>query len=718
MSHKLSALSLCLALAACSGENRVAKTPARPPATRIAPVTDSIHGVNVVDNYRWLEGDNGDSTEQGKVSPEVAAWTDAQNNYTRSVLDRLPGRQVLKDRLGVLMNVGSVTAPLRQGRRYFYTRASAAQSQPIVYWREGSGGVDSTLLDPEALDRLRPTALAWLSPSTDGKLVAYGSFRTGDSQPTLHLMEVDSAKPLPLEIPHVPDAVQWLPDDSGFFYQIDDERGRRGMFHRLSDRPGADRLVYEQAAPVPGQDLPDRWGPFATLSADGHWIVLGHWEDPTANDLWVANFDDVRRTGRLVARVVTVGSPGLASGTVVGNLLILKTTKGAPRGRIVAADVRDPAESRWREIVKERADAVIQDVAFAGARLAVTYRKNASDFVEVFDLAGSSQGTIPLPGIGTAAVTAAADGTEAFITFTSINYPPTVFRTDLANPAATPQLWMAPEVAGRTNDVQVEQIWYPSKDGTKVSMFLAHKAGLARRGDAPTMLIGFGAFGVSVTPAFSPTFLQWFDAGGLLAWPNVRGGGEYGEAWHSAGARDKKQTTFDDFIAAADWLVANKYTNAHKLAIFGGSHGGLLIGAVLTQRPDLCRAAILTTPVLDMLRYERFFPGAQWAPEYGSVTSADESRWLLAYSPYRRIKGATAYPGVLLMADEQDTDVHAMHARKMTAALQAATSSDPGDHPILLRIDRRAGDPQAALNLQLEKLVDQRLFIMWQLGML
>jgi prolyl oligopeptidase len=713
---RLGVFALCLALAACSGENRVAKTPARPPATRVSPVTDTIHGVSVVDNYRWLEGDNSDPREQGRMTPEVAAWTDAQNTYTRSVLDRLPGRQVLKDRLGVLMNVGSVTAPLRRGRRYFYSRAAAGQSL-ILYWREGPDGADTALLDPAALDRERPTALAWFSPSADGKVIAYATFRTGDSQPTLHLMDVDAAKPLPLEIPNVPQAVQWVPDGSGFFYQIDDGRGRRAMYHRLVDRPAADRLVYEQAAPVPGQDLPERWGPFGTLSADGRWIVLGHWEDPTANDLWLADFDAVRRTGKLAARVVTMGSPGLASGTVVGGTLILQTTKGAPRGRVVAADVRDPAESRWREIVKERSDAVIQDVSVGGTRIAVIYRKNASDFVEVFDLDGTSRGTIPLPGIGTATVTAAADATEAFVTFTSINYPPTVFRADLNDVSAAPQLWMAPDAAGRTSDVQVEQVWFPGKDGTRVSMFLAHKAGLARRGDAPTMLIGFGAFGVSVTPAFSPTFQQWFDIGGVLAWPNVRGGGEYGAAWHTAGARDKKQTTFDDFIAAADWLVASKYTNRDRLAIFGGSHGGLLIGAVLTQRPDVCRAAILTTPRLDMLRYEQFFPGGQWAREYGSAASPEESAWLRAYSPYQRITTAP-YPGVLLMADEQDTDVHAMHARKMTAALQAATASDPADHPVLLRVDRGARDPQALANLQLEKLVDQRLFLMWQLGML
>jgi prolyl oligopeptidase len=711
-------LCVCLALAACSSQSRVQRTSAKPPPTRVAPVTDSVHGVNIIDNYRWLEGDNSDANDPGKVTAEVTSWTNAENAYTRAVLDKLPGRQVLEDRLSALLNVGSVTPPTMRGNRYFFARATAAENQPRVYWREGHGGADKTLLDPQTLDPARPTALAWISPSADGKLLAYGTYHTGDSHPALHLLDVDAGKPLPLEIPNVPQPVQWLPDGSGFFYQSDDQRGRRGMLHRMGSPPGADRVVYHRAAPPGAQDLPDNWGPFGTLSADGKWIVLGHWEDPSSNDLWLANFDEVRRTGKLVARVVTVGAAGLASGTVMGNTLFIKTTKGAPKGRVVAVDAGDPAQARWRDVVKERADAVIQDVSFGRARIAVTYRKNATDFIELFDLGGASQGTLALPGIGTASLAAAEDRTEAFLTFTSINYPPTVFRVDLMNPAAAPQPWQAPDVAGRPSAVHVEQVWYPSKDGTRISMFIAHRVGLTRRGDTPTMLLGFGAFGVSVTPAFSPTFFQWFDAGGLLAWPNLRGGGEYGEAWHAAGARDKKQTTFDDFVAAAEWLVANRYTNPQKLVIFGGSHGALMTGAVLTQRPDLCRAAILTAPVLDMLRYEQFPAGRAWVQEYGSAGNAEQSKWLLAYSPYQHVKTGTKYPGVLLIADEADPDVHAMHARKMTAALQAATGSDPADHPILLRLDRRTPDPQAALNLQLEKLVDQRIFIMWQLGML
>jgi prolyl oligopeptidase len=700
---------LCLALAGCSSQNRVARTSARPPETRAAPVTESVHGASVVDNYRWLEGD----------TPEVAAWISAENSYTRAVLDRLPGRQVLEDRFAALMRMGSVTPPIMRANRYFFSRATAAQSQPLVYWRDGYAGADRTLLDPQRLDPARPTAVAWLSPSSDGRLLAYGTYHTGDSNPTLHLLEVDTANVLPLEIPNVPDEVQWLPDGTGFFYHREDEKGRRGLLHRMSGSAKADVVVYHQAAPASMQSLPDNWGPFGTLSADGHWIVLGHWEDPTSNDLWLASFDDFRKTGKLVARVVSVGAAGQASGTVVGGTLFLQTTKGAPQGRVVAVSAADPSQARWRDVVKERPDAVITSVSFASDRIAVTYRKSAADFIEVFDLTGKSQGTLKLPGIGVTSLTGAADRTEAFLTFTSINYPPTVFRVDLANPAAAPQLWMAPEMAGQPSDVQVEQVWYPSKDGTQISMFVAHRSGLARRANAPALLLGFGAFGVSVTPSFSSTFFQWFDAGGLVAVPNVRGGGEYGPAWHAAGMLDKKQTSFDDFIAAAEWLIGSKYTNPQRLAVYGGSHGGLLAGALLTQRPDLCRVVVLNVPLLDMLRYDGFPAGREWVQEYGSARDPAQSKWLLAYSPYQHIKAGTKYPGVLLMTDDADADVHAMHARKMTAALRAATASDPGDHPILLRADRVAGpDPQAALHLQLQNVVDQRIFIMWQLGLL
>jgi prolyl oligopeptidase len=537
--------------------------------------------------------------------------------------------------------------------------------------------------------------------------------RAGDSGPTLHLLDVDAAKRLPLEIPNVPAAVDWLPDGSGFFYQRVDPTGREGLFHRMGGQPGADVQLYRQATPPNAENLPPTWGPFGSVSRDGHWFVLGFGRDAVSNDLWVANFDEFRKTGRLAGAVVSVGTPGQASGTVVDGMLFLRTTKGAPRGRVIAVRAGDPAESRWRDVVAERPDAVIEDVSFGRGRIAVTYRKNAADVVEIFDTAGKPVATLAQPGLGVSNLTAQEDRTEAFLTFTSFNYPPTVFRVDLADPAAAPVLWMAPEAAVDPTSVQVEQVWYPSRDGTRISMFLVHKSGLGRTGDTPALLVGYGGFGVSMTPTFSATFFQWFEAGGLLAVPNVRGGGEYGDAWHAAGMLDRKQHAFDDFIAAAEWLAANKYTNPQRLALYGGGHGALLTAAALTQRPDLFRAAVARLPVLDMLRYQQFLAGRSWAPEYGSADHPEQFKWLLAYSPYQRVQGGTKYPGVLLTAVEDDPAIHPMHARKMVAALRAATASDPADHPILLRVDATGQlDPDA----EFRDLVDQRLFIMWQLG--
>jgi prolyl oligopeptidase len=373
----------------------------------------------------------------------------------------------------------------------------------------------------------------------------------------------------------------------------------------------------------------------------------------------------------------------------------------------------------WRDVVPERPDAVIEAVAFGRGSIVVTYMKNASTIVEAFDLNGRSLGVVSQPGIGSASVSAEEDRTDAFLTFESFNYPKTIFRVGLATPAAAAVVWQKPDVPVDPSIAEVQQVWYPSKDGTKISMFLVHKKGLTPTGSNPTILSGYGGFDISETPVFSATLFQWYEAGGLYALPNLRGGGEYGDAWHEAGMLANKQNVFDDFIAAAEWLVANKYTNPQKLAIAGGSNGGLLTGAAITQRPDLFRAALVLVPLLDMLRYQDFLMARYWVPEYGTAEDANQFKFLLAYSPYQHVKAGTKYPAVLLTGGENDSRVHALHARKMAAALQAATTSDPAEQPVLLWVDRQAGHGQGKpLNLKLRDVVDQRIFEMWQLGML
>jgi prolyl oligopeptidase len=709
-------------MAACSGRG-ITRTSARPPATRIEPVTDVLHGVSVTDNYRWLEGDNAKADDPGRVTPAVSDWTDAQNRYTRDVLDHLPGRQALEDRLRPLMEVGVIGAPAVRHDRFFFSKREGSQNQPVIYWRTGLKGADKVLIDPAVLDPSGLTTVEWFSPSNDGARLAYGTYRSGDENTTLHVMDVATGQKLPLEIPDKTQAAQWLPDDSGFVYQnlknAKDPYSGQVLFHRIDTDRSKDVLLFRQFTKAENAKLATTWGPEGTLSHDGHWLLLGYWVDTKSNDLWLANFDDVLRTGKVTRKVVTVGKDGVASGTVIDNVLYVQTTKGAPRGRVIAAPAATPDEAHWHDVVPERVDAVIEGVSFAKGFIAVTYLKNAANVVEVFDMTGRSLGQLTQPGIGSAGVAAEEDRSDAFLTFTSFNYPTSIFHVDLTRPSMPGELWAQPPVPVDPASVEVEQVWYPSKDGTKVSMFLVHKKGLSRNGRTPTLLYGYGGFNINLTPSFSATLFQWYDAGGVYAVPNLRGGGEYGDAWHDAGMLVHKQNTFDDFIAAAEWLAANKYTDAAHLAIYGGSNGGLLTGTLVTQRPELFRAAVVAVPLLDMLRYQDFLMARYWVPEYGTAEDPEQFKYLFAYSPYQHVKPGTKYPAVFLTAGEHDTRVHALHARKMAAALQAATAADPAEEPVLLWVDREAGHGQGKpLNLRLRDVVDQRMFIMWQLGML
>ena len=377
-------LLICLAMASCTN---AARSSAKPPATMAEPVTDTVHGVEIVDDYRWLEGDNSNPKEQGKVTPEVAAWTDAQNAYTRSIVDNLPDRQALEARLRPLMEVGAVSAPTVRGNRYFFSKREGIQNQPVVYWREGYKGETKELIDPAKLDGSGLTTVTWISPSTDGKLLSYGTYRAGDENTTLHLIDVDTGTVQPLEIPNKTQAPDWLPDGSGFVYQnlkdAKDPYSGRVLFHRTGTDPSTDAVLYRQFTEAENAKLATTWGPFGSLSRDGRWLVLGYFVDTRSNDLWIVNFDDYRKSGTIARQEVTVGDEGQALGTVIGATLFLQTTKGAPKGRVVAVDAARPGKAHWREIVPERQDAVIQAVAFAKGAIAVTYLKNASNLVQI-----------------------------------------------------------------------------------------------------------------------------------------------------------------------------------------------------------------------------------------------------------------------------------------------------------------------------------------------
>jgi prolyl oligopeptidase len=709
MTRRALLVAMSVLLASCGGDT-AAPGASRAPVAPVAPVTETIHGVRVVDNYRWLEEDTND----------VASWTAGQNRHTRTVLDALAGRKQLSDRLKPLVRIGSVTAPVMRGNRYFFMRRTATQDQPVVYVRDGALGADRVLVDPNRLDETGGASVAWLSPTEDGKLLAYGTVQRDDELTTAKLLDVETAQPLALQIPNLLHEVQWRPDGSGFLYHslrdATDRSSRQGAFHRMDTPSASDKVLYRQVAAKDNPRLAQSAGPSGTLSRDGRWILLAYWLNPSSNDLWLARFDEFLAKGAVASKAVSVGVAGQAVGTVIGDTLFLHTTKGAARGRVISANTARPAQPSWREIVPERPDAVIQSVAFGRATIAVTYVQNASAFIEAFDYNGRALGRINQPGIGTATITASDDRTEAYLSFTSFNYPPTVFRVDLANPSAPPKYWTSPDAPIDPSLAQVEQVSYPSKDGTKITMFLFHKKGFVPNGTAPTVLTGYGAFGVPMLPMFWGPFFRWVEAGGVIAMPNVRGGGEYGEAWHQAGMRDRKQTGIDDLIAAADWLVAGSYTTRERLAVHGTTSGGLLAAAAAMQRPDLFRAAILARPLTDMIRYQRFVNQPDWVAEYGSAEDADQFKALLAYSPYHRVKPATIYPAILITAAEGDPEVNSLHARKAAAALQAASSSNPAERPVLLRIDRPTENAAALLDLELVDVVDQLTFLNWQLG--
>lgn len=694
-----------------------------PPPTQARPVTDTVQGVAIVDPYRWLEGDNSDPEHMGKVTPEVAKWTDDQNAYTRSVLDNLPGRKELEDRIRPLMEIGSVSSPYMVGDRYFFSRREGKQNQAVVYWRQGYKGESKVLIDPAKLDPTGLTTVTWYVPSEDGKLVSYGTYSKGDENTTAHVLEVDTGKKLSDVVPNKVGSVDWLPDGSGFFYRnlwdAGDPYAGQFMFHKLGSAVSDDKQLFRQFKKDENQKLATTWGPGGGISRDAKWVVKTYFTSTKSNDLWVAPLGPWMSGGELKWTDMIVGKDCSASGQIVGDTMFLQTNDGAPNGKVYAVDLNNPAADKWKLIIPERKDAVISGVSVAKGILAVEWMVNATSRIELYDFAGKALGTLRLPQeVGSAGLVTRDDRTEAYLSFTSFNYPNSIFRVDLARPDAEPELWERPQVPVDPSIVEVKQEWYSSKDGTRVPMFVVHKKGLKLDGKNPTILNGYGGFNISQTPFFSATLFPWLEDGGVFAVANLRGGGEFGDKWHSAGMLDQKQNVFNDFIAAGEYLCEKGYTSPDKLAITGGSNGGLLVGAVVVQRPDLFRAAICGVPLLDMLRYQYFLMARYWVPEYGTAENKEQFEFLKQYSPYHHIAPGTKYPAVLYTAGENDTRVHPAHARKMAAAMQTATGA-PDERPILLWVDRDAGHGGGKpLNLRIRDAADSRIFIMWQLGML
>jgi prolyl oligopeptidase len=682
-----------------------------PPPTPTEPVVDVMHGVEMVDDYRWLEA-------LEKDSDRVENWTTLQNEYTRLTLDNLPGRRRLEQRLAGLMSLPSVSPPRTRMNRYFYRRRQGDENQAVLYMREGIDGEPVVLLDPNTLDEAGLVSLDWSTPNHDGALLAFGLSYAGDENSVLYIMDVDTRRWLADEIPGKVRDISWLPDSTGFFYHdladLENPYSGRIRFHRVGSHHRQDKTLFEQYKEGP---LATTYGPFAHASRDARWMILGYSTSTRANDLWVVDLDRWFRTGEFSTTDIIVGDDSDSEGPVHGDTLFMRTTTGAPNGRAFAVDLNDPARENWVEIIPQRDDAVLQYLSLARGYLVASYLKSAATVLELFKLDGERLGEIELPDIGTARIVTNENRTEAFFSFTSFDDPTSIWWVDLATDRRG--LWDRVDVPFDPADFTVKQVWYPSTDGTNVSMFIVHHRKIRLDGNNPTLLYGYGGFKIPMMPSFRETRIPWLEAGGVYAVAHLRGGGEYGEKWHKAGMLGNKQNVFDDFYAAAEYLIAQGYTNPERLAIFGGSNGGLLVGAAVTQRPDLFAAAVCGVPLLDMLRYHQFLMAKYWVPEYGDPENPTHFQWLRAYSPYHNITEGIRYPAILFTAGENDARVHPLHARKMTARLQAVATNDFERDPILLWVERSAGHgagkPQ---RLRIRDAADIYAFLMWQTGML
>jgi prolyl oligopeptidase len=680
-----------------------------PVPTRTEAVVEKIHGVEVRDPYRWLENSE---------AADVGAWTEKQNALMRKALDVVPGRKWIEERLWKLHEIGSLGVPVPKGKgkatRYFYTRRTGKQNQPVLYVRDAIDGPDRVLVDVNALKADGTMSLDWWSPSEDGKLVAYGVSANGDENSTLKVRNVKSGVDLSDEITRARHAsVAWQPDGMGFYYTrypakgsvpAGEEEYHRSVFHhRLGDDPDKDPKIFGE-----GRDLKD-W-PNLGISPNGRWLAIEVAQGWAKSELYL--LDTRSKKGAPVPMVT--GKDALYSlSEVLDDRIYVTSNEGAPRYRLFAITPTKPARQHWKEVIPEGTE-TLQGVTPVGGKLAAMYLKDAASRVRLFSIAGKPLREVELPGLGTTVgLVGRHDHNELFYSYASYLTPTMVFRQDVASGKGA--VWQKLDAPIDPSAFEVEQVRYPSKDGTAVPMFLVHRKGLVRDGTNPTLLYGYGGFNISMTPGFAAAVAPFIESGGVYAVANLRGGGEYGEKWHQAGMLGNKQNVFDDFIAAAEHLIKDKITSPGRLAISGRSNGGLLIGATITQRPELFRAAVCGVPLLDMVRYHKFRIAKLWIPEYGSSEDEAQFKWLYAYSPYHHVKDGADYPATLIFTAVSDTRVDPLHARKMTARLQAATSGKKG--PILLRLESQAGHgagkPLAKI---LAQYTDEMSFLFSQLG--
>ena len=676
------------------------------PSTRKLDQTDDYHGTTVADPYRWLEDDN---------SADTKAWVEAENKVTFDFLEKLPQRKALRDRITKLWNFERYGVPFKQGDRYFITRNDGLQNQAVLYTMESLTAEPRLLLDPNKLAADGTAALSGMSVSDDGKLLAYGIASAGSDWQEWKVRDVDTGQDLKDRIQWVKfSSASWTKDGKGFFYSRFDEPKtgealtginyyQKLYYHAIGTPQSDDRLIYER------RDQKE-WGFGAGVTDDGRYLVINVSQGTdTRNRVFYKDLRDPQ------SKVVELLNDFDASYNFIDNdgpVFWFHTDLNSPRGRVIAVDTRKPSRKDWKEIIPQSAE-TLQGAGVVHDQFIATYLKDAHTQVKLFSLKGKPLGEISLPGIGSAGgFGGKREYKETFYAFTSFTTPGTIYRYDFKTGKST--VFRQPKLQADLSQYETSQVFYQSKDGTRIPMFITSKRGLKLDGNNPTLLYGYGGFNISETPAFSVSVLVWLEMGGVYAMPNLRGGGEYGEDWHQGGMKLKKQNVFDDFIAAAQYLIDNHYTSSSKLAISGGSNGGLLVGACMTQRPELFGAALPAVGVMDMLRFHKFTIGWAWTSDYGSADNPDEFKALYAYSPLHNLKPGAKYPSTLVTTADHDDRVVTAHSFKFAAKLQECQA---GDKPVLIRIETKAGHGAGKpTTKQIEEAADKLAFVLNALG--
>ncbi|WP_227500022.1 prolyl oligopeptidase family protein [Synechococcus sp. PCC 7335] len=683
------------------------------PTTRQVSQTDTYHGITVADPYRWLEDPN---------TEETAQWIEAQNKVTFDYLNQLPGRDHLGDRLTELWNYERYGIPFKKGNsdnanhlRYFYFKNNGLQNQSVLYTLPTLEAEPTILLDPNTLSEDGTVALSGISISENAQYIAYGLSTAGSDWMEWHVRDIATGKDTEDLIKWVKfSGAAWTHDHQGFFYSRYDEpkeetkledvnRFQKLYYHRLGSNQSEDTLVYER------KDQPD-WGFSSQVTEDGRYLIISVWlgTDPK-NLVFYKDLQD------LDAEVVELISDFEAQYSLIdneGSIFWFRTDLEAPKGKVIAVDISNPDKTSWQTLIPESRE-TLESVGVLNNQFVADYLKDAYTQIKIFNLKGEPVREVSLPGIGSVGgFDGKRNDTETFYSFTSYTIPSRIYHYDFSTGEST--LFREPTIPFNPEDYETRQVFYPSKDGTNIPMFITAKKDLDLNGDTPTLLYGYGGFNISLSPSFSVSNLVWLELGGVYAVANLRGGGEYGEAWHQQGTKTSKQNVFDDFISAGEWLIEQNYTKPEKLAIAGGSNGGLLVGACITQRPDLFGAALPAVGVLDMLRFNQFTIGWAWESDYGSPQNEAEFKALYAYSPLHNLKPGTAYPSTMITTADHDDRVVPAHSFKFAAALQAAHA---GDNPVLIRIETKAGHGAGKpTTKQIEEATDKWAFLAHELG--